>query len=53
MDGIKLFAKNGKEYDALIRIVRIYSQDIGMEFGIEKCAILIIKSGKRHITDRM
>ena len=22
-----------------------------MEFGIEKCAMLVIKSGKRHITD--
>ena len=24
-----------------------------MEFGIEKCAMLVIKSGKRHITDGM
>ena len=30
-----------------------YCQDIGMEFGEEKCAMLIMKSGKRHITDRM
>ena len=30
---------------------RIYSQDIGMEFGIEKCALLVMKSGKRHLTD--
>ena len=22
-----------------------------MEFGIEKCALLVMKSGKRHITD--
>ena len=29
------------------------SHDIGMEFGIEKCAMLVIKSGKRHITDGM
>ena len=32
---------------------RIYSQDIGMEFGKEKCAILVMKSGKRHLTDGM
>ena len=31
--------------------VRIYSQDIGMEFGIEKCAILTMKSRKRHMTE--
>ena len=24
-----------------------------MEFGIEKCALLVMKSGKRHLTDRM
>ena len=24
-----------------------------MEFGREKCAMLIIKSGKRHLTDGM
>ena len=37
----------------LIHAVRIYSQDIGMEFGIEKCAMLVMKSGKRHMTDGM
>ena len=24
-----------------------------MEFGIEKCAILVMKCGKRHLTDGM
>ena len=51
MDDIKLFAKNEKELETLIQAVRIYSQDIGMEFGIEKCAMLVMKSGKRHMTD--
>ena len=51
MDDIKLFAKNEKELGALIHTVRIYSQDIRMEFGIEKCALLVMKSGKRHLTD--
>ena len=46
MDDIKLFAKNEKELETLIRAVRIYSQDIGMEYGIEKCAMLVMKSGK-------
>ena len=45
--------KNDKELETLIHAVRIYSQDIGMEFGIEKCAILVMKSGKRHLTDGM
>ena len=53
MDDIKLFAKNEEELETLIHAVRIYSQDIGMEFGIERCAMLVMKSGKRHMTDRM
>ena len=53
MDDIKLFAKNENELETLIPAVRICSQDIRMEFGIEKCAILLIKSGKRHRTDGM
>ena len=53
MDDIKLFTKNEKELKTLIHTVRIYSQDIGMEFGFEKCALLVMKSGKRHLTDRI
>ena len=34
-----------KKMGTLIQEVRIYSQRIGMEFGIEKYAILVIKSG--------
>ena len=53
MDDIKLFAKNKKGLETLIHAVRIYSQDIGMETGIEKCAMFVMKSGKRHLTDGM
>ena len=50
---IKLFTKNEKELETLIHAIRIYSQDIVMEFGIEKCAMLVMKSGKQHMTDGM
>ena len=53
MDDNKLIAKNEKELETLIHAVRIYSQDIGMEFGIEKCSMLVMKSGKRHLNDGM
>ena len=43
--------KTKKELETLIQTVRIYSQDIGLEFGIEKCAMLVMKSGKQHITE--
>ena len=48
-DDIKLFAKHQKELDYLIQAIRIYSQDTRMESGREKCAMLIIKCGKRQI----
>ena len=35
MDGIKLFAKKEKELETLIQVVKIYSQDIVMEFDIK------------------
>ena len=50
MDNIKLFAKNVKELETLIHAIRTYTQGIGMEFGIEKCAMLVMKRGKRHMT---
>ena len=53
MDDIKLFAKNEKEVETLIHTVRIYSRDLGMQLGIEKCAMLLMKSGKRQLTDGM
>ena len=53
MDDIKLFTKNERELETLIHEVRIYSRDIGMEFGIEKCAMLVMKNGKWHMTDGM
>ena len=53
MDHVKLFAKNEKELETLLHAFRIYTQDIRMEFGIEKCAMLVMKTGKRQITDGM
>ena len=46
MDGIKLYGKKESELDQLAQTGRILSQDIGMEFGISKCALLVVKRGK-------
>ena len=40
MDDLKLFAKS------LVNTVYKFSEDIGMEFGIEKCGVLVLKRGK-------
>ena len=34
-----------------IQTVRIYSQDIGIEFGKEKCAMPTMRSVKRYMTE--
>lgn len=45
MDDLKLYAKDMKQLDSLVHTVRIFSKDIGMRFGIDKRAILILKRG--------
>ena len=49
MDDIKLFAKMKKKTKLVTTIhqVRIHCQDLGMEYGIEKCAMLVMKSDNR------
>ena len=44
MDNVKIFTK--KELETLTHAIRICSQDIRIEFGMEKCAILIEKNEK-------
>ena len=44
-------AKNYKDLVTLIQTARMYSEDIEMEFGIEKFTILIMKSRKRDWTE--
>ena len=47
MYDINQFDKNEKELETLVQTIRIYSNDIGMEFAIEKWVELIMKSEKR------
>ena len=53
MDDIKLFATNENELVILIHAIIIYSRDVAMKFGIEKFAILVMKSCKRYLTGGM
>ena len=46
MDDLKLYAKSEEQTNTLVRTVYVFSTDIGMEFGIEKCGILTMKRGK-------
>ena len=46
MNDLKLYSRSEKGLDSLIKTVRVFCEDIGMEFGIEKCAILVMEKGK-------
>ena len=46
MDDLKMFAKNKNEIDSLVSTVQMISQDIGMQFGVKKCGVTIMKRGK-------
>ena len=47
MDDLKKpYGKNENQVDSLVPSVRIVAEDMPMEFGIPKCAILLMKSGK-------
>ena len=44
----KITMINEKELKSLIQSIRIYTRDIGIEFRIKKCTMLIRKSGERE-----
>ena len=46
MDDLKLYAKSQRELDSLIQTVKIFYDDVGMVFGLDKCAVLVLKRGK-------
>ena len=46
MDDLKLFAKSNDQNNSLVNTVYTFSEDIGMEFGIKKCGVLVLKRGK-------
>ena len=46
MNDLKLFAKNEDQIDSLVNTVRIFSENIKMEFGLPKCGVLIMKRAK-------
>ena len=45
MDDLKLFAKSNDENNSLVNTEYKLSEDIGMEFGIKNCGVLLLKRG--------
>ena len=46
MDDPKLFGKSDGQIDSLVQTVFAFSEDIGMEFGLMKCGVVILKKGE-------
>ena len=46
MDDLKLYCRSQKGLDSLVQTNRVFSEDIAIEFGIEKCAMLVMEKGK-------
>ena len=51
IDDLKLYGKSENEIKGLVSTVEVFSQNIGMEFAIKKCGVIIINRGKVTSTD--
>ena len=47
MDDLKLYSCNEKRLNSLVQTIGVFSEDIGMEFAIEKSAMFVTE--KREI----
>jgi len=46
MDDLKLFARNDSQLHKLLHTVKMFSDGVGLTFGLDKCARLSISLGK-------
>ena len=51
MDDLKLFACTDTQLQVLLRTVKMFSDDVGLTFGLDKCAKLSVTRGKAVHTD--
>lgn len=46
MDDLKIYASGESDLQNALRIVQDYTRDIGMEFGLDKCAVFHLRRGR-------
>ena len=51
VDDLKLLAKSKNQIDSLEETVHLFSEGIGMQFGIKKCGLIIMDRGEVIRTD--
>ena len=52
VDDLKLYAQNIEKMIKILEIVTTFSQDVGMSFGISKCAYQCIERGKQKLQNQ-
>ena len=49
MHDLKLFENNEDQINSLMQTLQWLSEDIGVEFGLKKCSLLVMKrTGKKN-----
>lgn len=43
---LKFYGRDEHKLDSLVNTVCVFSTDVGMEFGLKKCGVLMMKQGK-------
>ena len=51
MDDIKIYGKDARDLEVLVQTIRIITEDMRMEFGIDKCGMINIVRGKTIQTE--
>ena len=51
VEDLNLYAKSERELEPLIQTVSIFSDNVGMVFGMDRCALLVLTRGKMFRTD--
>ena len=46
MNDLRLFVKDDNDLEGLLQTVKKFNDDIGMSFGLDKCAKATFKRGK-------
>ena len=53
MDDLKLYADSDPNLNKLVQIVHKFSQDICMDFGLDKCSKCTLKKGKKVASENL
>ncbi|EFA13373.1 hypothetical protein TcasGA2_TC001390 [Tribolium castaneum] len=53
IDDLKLFAKSKNELEIQLESVKVFSENIKMSFGFEKCAKATLKKGRIEYTEKL